>query len=218
MTPENPETPAPQQAQAGPTPLPAPLGCPGGIRFHPTPVEGAYVIALERRGDDRGFFARLFCEQEFGAVGLETRFVQINNSLSARRGTLRGMHYQLAPAAEVKVVRCLRGAMFDVIADLRPDSPSFGRWFGAELSGENRHMMYVPRGVAHGFITLTDAVETLYFMSATYTPELERGIRYDDPRLGIEWPIEPAEISPKDRQWPRFDPDYHDIERLRGLR
>ena len=195
----------------------SPRGRAGGIKFHPTPLEGAYLIEPERRGDDRGFFARLFCGQEFGEVGLETRFVQVNNSLSARRGTLRGMHYQLPPAAEVKVVRCIRGAIFDAIADLRPDSPSFGRWFGAELSAENRHMMYVPRGFAHGFITLTDDAETFYLVSDPYAPGQERGMRFDDPWLGIEWPAEPVEVSPKDRDWPAFDPGFHGIERLRGL-
>lgn len=217
-TPDRPGHPRPGVADEGRKERPrSPLGRAGGIKFHPTPLEGAYLIELERRGDDRGFFARLFCEQEFGEVGLETRFVQVNNSLSARRGTLRGMHYQLPPSAEVKVVRCIRGAIFDVIADLRPDSPSFGRWFGAELSAENRRMMYVPRGFAHGFVTLTDDAETFYLVSDPYAPEQERGMRFDDPWLGIEWPAEPVEVSPKDRNWPVFDPEFHGIERLRRL-
>ncbi len=217
-TPDRPGHPRPGMADEGREERPrSPLGRAGGIKFHPTPLEGAYLIELERRGDDRGFFARLFCEQEFGEVGLETRFVQVNNSLSARRGTLRGMHYQLPPAAEVKVVRCIRGAIFDVIADLRPDSPSFGRWFGAELSAENRRMMYVPRGFAHGFVTLTDDAETFYLVSDPYAPGQERGMRFDDPWLGIEWPAEPVEVSPKDRNWPVFDPGFHGVERLRAL-
>jgi dTDP-4-dehydrorhamnose 3,5-epimerase len=185
--------------------------------IHDTPLSGAHLIELERRGDDRGFFARLFCEREFGNAGLETRFVQINNSLSAKKGTLRGLHYQLPPAAEVKVVRCVKGALFDLIADLRPDSPTFGKWYGAELSEDNRLMMYVPRGFAHAILTLTDGVEAFYLVSAFYGPEQERGIRYNDPKFQIEWPIEPVEISPKDRNWPDFDPAYHGLELLRGL-
>jgi dTDP-4-dehydrorhamnose 3,5-epimerase len=187
------------------------------VQFRPTPVHGAYLIDLERRGDDRGFFARFFCEREFATAGLVSRFVQINNSLTGRRGTLRGMHYQLPPSAEVKVVRCLRGALFDVALDLRPDSPSFGRWFGAELTAENRSMMYVPEGCAHGFITLQDDTEALYLVSAFYGPDEERGVRFNDPRFAIAWPIEPAEVSAKDKGWPDFDPQFHGIERLRGL-
>jgi dTDP-4-dehydrorhamnose 3,5-epimerase len=186
--------------------------------FHETPVHGARLVELERRGDERGFFARLFCEREFGAAGLPTRFPQINNSLSAQRGTLRGMHYQLAPAAEDKVVRCIRGAFYDVVADLRPDSPTYRRWFGAELTAENRLMMLVPRGCAHGFVTLTDDAEALYLASAAYAPEEERGLRWDDPAIGVRWPIEPVEVSAKDRGWPPFDPGgFHGVDRLRGL-
>lgn len=186
------------------------------MRFEPTPLAGAYTIHLEKRGDSRGFFARSFCEKEFAAAGLETRFVQMNNSLNARKGTLRGMHYQLTPAAEVKVVRCLRGALYDVIADLRPDSPTFGKTWGVELTAENRTMYYVPRGFAHGLITLTDDTELMYLVSAFYNPEQERGLRWNDPKLAIEWPIEPVEISEKDANWPSFDPAWHGIEQLRG--
>lgn len=185
------------------------------MRFTPTPLSGAFTIDLDKRGDDRGFFARAFCEREFAAAGLETRFVQINNSLSTRRGTLRGLHYQLAPAAEVKVVRCVRGALWDVILDLRAGSPSFGQWFGAELTAENRTMMYVPRGFAHGLITLTEDVEAVYLVSAFYAPEHERGVRFDDPGHGIDWPIAPVEISDKDRTWPDLDAAFHGFETLR---
>lgn len=187
------------------------------MKFHPTPVESTHLIELERRGDDRGFFARIFCEQEFTGHGLDARFPQANNSLTARRGTLRGLHYQLPPAAEAKVVRCIRGALFDVVADLRPDSPSYGRWFGAELNAENRTMMYVPRGCAHGFVTLADDTEALYLSSAPYAPEQERGLRYDDPWLGIEWPIRPVEMSGKDDSWPAYDPAHPESGQLRGL-
>ena len=149
---------------------------------------------------------------------MATRFVQVNNSLSGKKGTLRGMHYQLAPSAEVKVVRCIKGALWDCIADLRPDSPTFGKWFGAELNDENRLMMYVPRGFAHAILTLTDNVEALYLVSDFYNVEAERGVRFDDPWLNIEWPIEPIEVSPKDRGWPSFDPSFHGVERLRGVK
>ncbi len=186
--------------------------------FNKTPLDGAYTIDLEKRGDDRGFFARLFCEKEFAAAGLETRFVQINNSTSAKRGTLRGMHFQLPPASEVKVVRCIKGALYDVIVDLRPDSPTFKRWFGAELSAENRRMMYVPRGFAHGFITLADETEAFYLVSAFYAPDCERGLRFDDPAIGIEWPLPPTEMSEKDKNWPNLDPAFHGLDAMKGIR
>jgi dTDP-4-dehydrorhamnose 3,5-epimerase len=187
------------------------------LRFEPTPVQGAWLVEGVRRGDDRGFFARVFCEAEFAAQGLETRFVQANTSLSRRRHTLRGMHYQLPPSAEVKLVRCISGALFDVVLDLRPDSPSFARWFGAELSAENGRMLYVPRGCAHGFLTLQDDTGALYLVSDAYAPQQERGLRFDDPRFAIEWPSLPVEVSEKDRAWPDFDAAFHSAERLRGL-
>jgi dTDP-4-dehydrorhamnose 3,5-epimerase len=177
--------------------------------FTETPIIGAYLIDLEKHGDDRGFFARVFCRDEFGERNLQTQFVQINNSLSAERGTLRGLHYQLAPAEEVKVVRCVAGALWDVIVDIRPQSATFGRWFGAELSADNRRMMYAPRGMAHGFVTLADHTEAFYMVSAFYAPERERGIRWNDPRFGIEWPMTPIVMSDKDRHRPDFDPDLN---------
>ena len=177
--------------------------------FQETALAGAYLIDLEKRGDERGFFARVFCEKEFSAHGLVTRFVQVNNSLSADRGTLRGMHYQLAPNAETKLVRCIRGALWDVILDLRPGSPSFGKSVGVELSAENRRMIYVPKGFAHGFVTLQTDTEAFYFADEFYAPDCERGVRWNDPRFGIEWPIEPAVISDKDRNQRSFDPAWH---------
>lgn len=177
--------------------------------FTATPMSGAYLIDLEKRGDDRGFFARTFCEKEFAGQQLATCFVQVNNSLSAIKGTLRGMHYQLAPKAEVKLVRCIRGALYDVILDLRQDSPTFGKSFGAELTAENRRMMYVPKGFAHGFVTLTENTEAFYFVDEFYAPEHERGIRWNDPRFKIQWPIEPAVLSDKDRDQRDFDPVWH---------
>jgi len=179
------------------------------VIFQETALAGAYLIDLEKRGDERGFFARVFCEKEFSAHGLVTHFVQVNNSLSADRGTLRGMHYQLAPNAETKLVRCIRGALWDVILDLRPGSPSFGKSVGVELSAENRRMIYVPKGFAHGFVTLQTDTEAFYFADEFYAPDCERGVRWNDPRFGIEWPIEPAVISDKDRSQRSFDPAWH---------
>lgn len=180
--------------------------------FTETPLAGAYVIDLERRGDARGFFARVFCEEEFAARRLATRFVQANDSLSAQRGTLRGMHYQLAPRAETKLVRCIRGALHDVILDLREGSPTFGESFGVDLTAENRRMMYVPKGFAHGFVTLEDDTEALYLVDEPYAPERERGIRWNDPRFPLAWPIAPVVVSDKDRGHRDFDPGWH----LRG--
>jgi len=179
------------------------------MRFVPTPLDGAFVIELDKREDDRGFFARLFCEREFATAGLDTQFVQINNSLSKDKGILRGMHYQLSEAAEVKVVRCVKGALWDAILDLRPGSASFGQSFGAELSGENRRMMYVPRGFAHGFLTLEEDTEAFYLVTAFYAPESERGVRWNDPRFSISWPAEPVVISEKDARQRDFDPAWH---------
>jgi dTDP-4-dehydrorhamnose 3,5-epimerase len=187
------------------------------MKFHSTPLERARIIELEKLVDERGFFARYFCEEQFAANGLETRFVQINNSRTSRKGTLRGFHYQLPPAAEVKVVRCIRGAMWDVIVDLRPDSTTFKKWFGLELSAENRLMMYVPRGFAHAIMTLTDDAEVLYLVSAFYGPEHERGLRWNDPAIGVEWPFAPVEISAKDAAWPDLDPQFHGLELVRGV-
>ncbi len=175
---------------------------------------GAYTIDIEKRGDDRGFFARMFCEHEFAEHGLETRFVQMNNSQNTKKGVLRGMHYQLPPKGEVKVVRCIRGALYDFIVDLRADSPTFKQWFGAELSSSNRTMMYVPRGFGHGFITLTKDVEAIYLVSAPYAPEYERGVRYNDPAIGVQLPVEVTEISSKDDSWPDLDEGFHQLSTM----
>jgi dTDP-4-dehydrorhamnose 3,5-epimerase len=177
--------------------------------FTETPLPGAYLIDLEKRGDDRGFFARAFCANELAARGLAARFVQVNDSLTAQKGTLRGMHYQLAPKAETKLVRCIRGRLYDAILDLREGSPTFGRSFGAELSADNRRMMYVPKGFAHGFVTLEDDTEAFYFVDEFYAPERERGIRWDDPRFAIEWPLRPVVLSDKDRSHRDFDRTWH---------
>jgi dTDP-4-dehydrorhamnose 3,5-epimerase len=174
-----------------------------------TPLAGAYLIDLEKRSDERGFFARAFCEREFSSHGLVKHFVQINNSLSAQQGTLRGMHYQLAPKAETKVVRCIRGALYDIILDLRDGSPTFGQSFGADLTAENRRMMYVPKGFAHGLFTLADDTEAFYLVDEFYAPDYERGIRWDDPKFAIRWPTQPNVISDKDRNFPDFNAAWH---------
>ena len=177
--------------------------------FHKTPLDGAYVVELEQRGDERGFFARMFCRNEFRDAGLESAFVQVNNSLSVEEATLRGMHYQLPPNAETKIVRCIQGALWDCILDLRPQSPTFGQWFGATLSAENRRMMYVPKGFAHGFITLEPRTEAIYLVDEFYAPQHERGLRWNDPKFAIRWPKLPKVISDKDAAARDFDPSWH---------
>ncbi|MEI6634453.1 MAG: dTDP-4-dehydrorhamnose 3,5-epimerase [Chlamydiota bacterium] len=179
------------------------------MRFTETPLHGAYLIELEKKSDERGFFARAFCVNEFARLGLETGIVQINNSLSARKGTLRGMHYQLPPMAETKIVRCLRGAFYDAIIDLRPESPTRMRWFGETLSAENRKMLYVPKGFAHGILTLEDDTEAYYLVTQFYSKDHERGLRWNDPVFRIDWPIAPAVVSEKDAAHPDFNPEHH---------
>ena len=175
--------------------------------FDQTPLGGAYLIGLEKRGDDRGFFARVFCEKEFGAKGLVTRFVQVNNSLSADRGTLRGMHYQRPPHEETKVVRCTRGAIHDVVVDLRSDSPTFARWAAAELSAANGRAVYVPRGCAHGFLTLVDDTDVEYVISTAHAPDAEAGVRFNDSAFAITWPFVPVIVSDRDRSYPLINLD-----------
>lgn len=170
--------------------------------FHETELQDARLIDIQPRGDERGWFGRTFCTDEFGAAGLETVFVQQNASVSAEKGTVRGMHFQRPPHGEVKLLRCLRGAILDVIIDLRRSSPTFLRHQGFELSAENRRMLYVPKGFAHGFQTLTDDVEVSYLVSSPYTPSSEGGVRFDDPLFGIVWPLPVSVISEKDATWP----------------
>lgn len=185
--------------------------------FEPTAIGGVFVIRPEERRDSRGFFARLFCSSEFRSHDLEPHFEQANASLSTGKGTLRGMHYQIGPASEVKVVRCTAGALYDVALDLRPDSPTFGQSFGVELTAENHVMLYVPRGCAHGFISLLPDTEVFYLVSSPYTPTAERGVRYNDPSFSIQWPIAVEHISQADACRPDFDPLTHGVESLRGL-
>lgn len=172
--------------------------------FHKTTLESARLIDLELRGDERGAFARTFCSKEFEAEGLDTNFVQQNMSVSALKGTLRGMHRQAEPHAETKLIRCLRGAIYDVIVDLRPDSATYLKWEGFELTAQNRKQLYAPSGFAHGFYTLTDDVEVSYLVSNCYAPDAEIGSRHDDPAFGIIWPSEVVVMSEKDRSWPDY--------------
>lgn len=174
------------------------------MKFTETPIAGAWLVALEPRGDERGSFARSFCTSEFVQHGLETGYVQQNVSRSARKGTLRGMHFQLGAHAEAKLIRCATGAVYDVLIDIRPASPTYGKWFGAELSGDNHVQMYAPPGVAHGFITLCDDVEVTYLVSRAYAPGQEGGLRYNDPAFEIDWPTAVTVIAPRDAAWPDF--------------
>lgn len=177
--------------------------------FEETPLPGVFLVGLERREDARGWFARAYCEREFAERGLVAHYVQVNASSNVARHTLRGLHYQLAPAAETKLVRCVRGALWDVVLDLRPDSPTFGRHFGAELSRENGRMMYVPKQCAHGFLTLEPDSDVFYLVDAFYAPERERGVRWNDPRFAIAWPAAPAVVAPRDAEQRDFDPAWH---------
>jgi dTDP-4-dehydrorhamnose 3,5-epimerase len=177
----------------------------GTVIFTEVGLPGAYTIDLELYEDERGFFTRAWCRSEFAEHGLVTHIAQANLAYTRRAGTLRGMHYQIAPHSEAKVVRCIRGAIFDVMIDLRRESPTYKRWIGVQLSDQNRKMVYVPEGFAHGYQCLQDDTETFYFVTALYTSDAERGVRWDDPAFGIEWPIvEAVEISEKDRNWPDF--------------
>jgi dTDP-4-dehydrorhamnose 3,5-epimerase len=166
--------------------------------FTETKLSGAYLINLEKREDERGFFARYYCKEEFLNHHLEVNWTQVNNSLSIEKGTLRGLHFQQAPFSEVKLIRCIKGSIWDVIVDIRKNSPTYGKWFAAELTAENRTMMYVPKGFAHGFISLDDNSEILYMVSEAYKPKFERTLRWDDKFHKIEWPNTPTVISDKD--------------------
>ncbi len=174
------------------------------MRILPTDLAGAHVLELEPIGDDRGFFARAFCRQEFLQAGLDPTVEQMNLSRSARAGTYRGLHWQEAPHAETKVVRCIRGAVFSTIVDVRPGSPTHLRWFGVRLDADEHRALYVPEGFANGFLTLVDDTEVLYTVSRAYAAGAERGLDVEDPRLGIELPIPITVRSDKDRSWPRL--------------
>lgn len=176
------------------------------MTFHETKLPGVFEIHLQPIADERGFFARSWCQKEFAANGLNSQLVQCNVSFNNRRGTLRGMHYQAAPHSECKLVRCTQGAIYDVAVDLRPDSPTYKQWVGITLTAGNRYMFYIPAGCAHGFLTLEDETEIFYQMCEFYHPEAARGVRWNDPAFEIAWPGKVEVISERDRTCPDFQP------------
>lgn len=182
------------------------------MHFLPTPLSGAVLVQLNRLEDERGFFARSFCVREFEAAGLNPAVVQCNISRNKHRGTLRGMHFQIPPFAEAKLVRVTKGAIHDVIVDLRPSSPTFTKWFGVELTEENHAALYIPEGFAHGFVTLADDTEIFYQMSNYYSPEHARGFRYNDPAFGIVWPEDIKVVTQKDTQYSDFAPKNPELK------
>ena len=175
--------------------------------FTETALKGAFIIEPEIIEDERGFFARTWTDKEFGGHGLNPRVAQVSISFNKVRGTIRGMHYQIPPHAEAKLVRCTAGAVYDIIVDLREDSPSRYRWFAVELTARNRSMIYIPEGFAHGYQTLEDSTEVLYQISEYYHPESARGFRFDDPVFGVKWPLPVSVISERDRSYANFEPD-----------
>ncbi len=172
--------------------------------FHETKLKGAFIIEPERVEDERGFFARTWCKREFETHGLNQNLVQCNISFNKKKTTMRGMHYQVAPHKETKLVRCTKGAIYDVIIDLRPDSHTFKQWISVELTSENRKMIYIPEDFAHGFLTLEDNTEVFYQMSEFYAPECARGIRWNDPAFSIKWPVEVRVLSNRDQNYPDY--------------
>lgn len=172
--------------------------------FRETTIQGAYLVDIKRITDDRGFFGRAFCRKEMKELGLNDVIAQTNLSSNPKKGTLRGLHYQDLPARESKLVRCTRGSLFDVVVDLRKESATYCKWFGAVLTADSFQMMYVPEGCAHGFLTLEDNTDIMYEVSEYYTPETEKGILWNDPFFGIEWPLQPVVISEKDKNQPLF--------------
>ncbi len=179
--------------------------------FTPTILPGSYTIDLSPVSDSRGWFARTYCKNEFAQIGHTKEWVQINHSFTAAPGSIRGMHYQLPPFTEIKMLRCIAGAVYDVIVDIRKDSPTFLRWFGTELSSANKKMLYIPAGFAHGFQTLSADSELIYHHSELYTPGAEAGLRYNDPALGIQWPLPTRELSERDKQHPLLNANFTGI-------
>ncbi len=178
------------------------------MKFIEAPLAGAYIIELEPLIDERGLFARTFCLREFSAIGFDGQIVQINHSVTRKKGTIRGMHFQHPPACEIKIIRCVEGAVFDVMVDLRAGSPTFLKWHSVELSQGNMRMVYIPEGFAHGFQVLTDHATLIYHHSAFYSPEHEGGGRYNDPSLKIRWPLKAGEVSERDRNHPLLGKDF----------
>jgi dTDP-4-dehydrorhamnose 3,5-epimerase len=183
----------------------------GRMKFVEAPIAGAYVIELEPFVDERGLFVRTFCQKEFTKIGFDRQIVQINHSVTRQKGAIRGLHYQLPPVCETKIIRCVQGKVFDVMVDLRVGSSTFMQWHGVELSKDNMRMVYIPEGFAHGFQTLTDNAELIYHHSAFYSPEYEYELRFDDPALAINWPLPVGVISPKDRSYPLINNNFKGI-------
>jgi dTDP-4-dehydrorhamnose 3,5-epimerase len=176
------------------------------MRIHETSIPGVRLIDSDVFADERGLFVRAWVASEFEALGLDTRITQASLATNRQRGTIRGLHYQTSPFEEVKLIRAVQGSVWDVALDLRPDSPAFGRWFGVELDAGNHRLLYIPHGVAHGYQTLTDDAAVFYFVSAPYSPEHQRGVRWDDPAFAIDWPLgPPAVLSDRDASFPDFD-------------
>jgi dTDP-4-dehydrorhamnose 3,5-epimerase len=175
-------------------------------------LKGAYIIELEPFRDSRGLFARTFCKKEFKKIGHHKEFVQFNHSATTHKGTIRGMHYQVPPGAEIKLIRCVSGSVYDIIIDVRHKSPTFLSYFGVELNEENMKMIYVPEGFAHGFQTLENNAQLIYHHTQFYNPEYERGIRYNDPAVGIEWPLEAVNVTEKDKNYPLIDNNFKGIK------
>lgn len=178
------------------------------MKFIEAPLAGAYVIEPEQFMDERGLFARTFCQKEFAKIGFDKQIVQINHSLTRRKGAIRGMHYQRPPACEIKIIRCVQGAVYDLMVDLRAGSATFLKWHGVELSKENMRMVYIPEGFAHGFQSITNNAELIYHHSAFYIPEYECGLRFDDPSLAIAWPLKVSRISERDKNYPLLNEDF----------
>ena len=181
------------------------------MTFTPTSLAGSFTIDLKPFVDNRGWFSRYYSKEEFYAIGHTKEWVQMNHSVSFKKGTIRGMHFQLSPFKEIKMVRCIAGAVFDVIIDIRTNSESFLQWFGVELSAENKRMLYIPEGFAHGFQCLTDHCELLYHHSEVYQPTAEAGIRFDDPSIGIKWPLPVSVISERDAAHPFINLDFKGV-------
>ena len=181
------------------------------MKFSPTPLQGSYVITLTPISDERGWFARTYCKNEFKEIGHDAEWVQMNHSYTAKKGTLRGMHYQVPPFREIKLVRCISGKVFDVIIDIRKNSPTFLKWYGVELTALEKNMLYIPAGFAHGFQTLTDDCELIYHHSEFYTPGAEGGIQYNEPKVNIRWPLEVTSTSERDENHPVLDEKFKGI-------
>lgn len=181
------------------------------MKFIPTPLNGLYVIEIEPISDSRGWFARTFCKNEFETIGHSKEWVQMNHTYTVKKGTIRGMHFQLPPHEEIKMVRCIAGVVYDVVIDIRKESATFLQWFGMEISATNRKMIYIPEGFAHGFQTLTDNCELVYNHSSFYAPGVEAGIRYDDPEINIQWPLPVSDISQRDSAHPLLNKSFKGI-------